>query len=117
MSETQLEKTIGSNISRYRTELGLTQSQLAEKVGVSTAFISRVERGQKMMKVQTLYATAQALNVSCDALLREGGPETHLENIHRLLVDRPSGYLRGIEKLVMICMEEFEPKAELPSER
>ena len=117
MSETQLEKTIGSNISRYRTELGLTQSQLAEKVGVSTAFISRVERGQKMMKVQTLYATAQALNVSCDALLREEGPETHLENINRLLMDRPSGYLRGIEKLVMICMEEFEPKAELPSER
>ena len=110
MSETQLEKTIGSNISRYRTELGLTQSQAG-------SFISRVERGQKMMKVQTLYATAQALNVSCDALLREEGPETHLENIHRLLMDRPSGYLRGIEKLVMICMEEFEPKAELPSER
>lgn len=47
--------------------------QLAERVGVITVFISRVERGQKMMKVHTLYATAQALTVSCDVLICKKG--------------------------------------------
>jgi transcriptional regulator with XRE-family HTH domain len=63
----------------------MTQVQLAERVGVSTAFISRVERGQKMMKVHTLYATAQALNVSCDALICQEGQTASLENIKKLL--------------------------------
>lgn len=69
MADRTLETTIGKNVSKYREQANMTQSDLAEKVGVSTAFISRVERGQKMMKVHTLYATAQALNVRCDALL------------------------------------------------
>ena len=64
-----LEEIIGTNIAKYREAAGLTQAALAEIIGISTAFVSRVERGQKKMKVETLYATAKALNVSVDALL------------------------------------------------
>lgn len=78
MADRTLETTIGKNVSKYREQANMTQSDLAEKVGVSTAFISRVERGQKMMKVHTLYATAQALNVRCDALLYQDRETTLL---------------------------------------
>lgn len=111
MPETELDHIIGNNIARYRDCAGLSQLQLAERVGVSTAFISRVERGQKRMKVQTLYATARALNVSCDALLsQENDSVAHFENIKLLLKDQPDEYLAGIEKLIRTCIEEFEPK-------
>ena len=69
MAHKILEEIIGKNIARYREAAGLTQATLAEKIGISTAFVSRVERGQKKMKVETLYATAKVLNVSVDALL------------------------------------------------
>lgn len=110
MDEVHLKKIIGDNIAKYRSLAGLTQSQLAEKIGISTAFVSRVERGQKMMKVHTLYATAQALHVSCDALLHEEGPTIQLENMMQLLAGQPPEYLAGIERLVRTCVEEFSPK-------
>lgn len=115
MSEIILEQIVGDNIARYRGLTGLTQAQLAEKIGVSTAFLSRVERGQKMMKVRTLYATAQALGVSCDALLRADGPTPHLENI-KLLFSNHSDYVDGIEKVIRVCLEEFMPKAKETSD-
>lgn len=111
MEKHALEEIVGKNITKYRDSEGLTQAQLAERVGVSTAFISRVERGQKMMKVQTLYATAQALNVSCDALLSQDASTAQMENIKRLLDDQPRELLGGIERLVRACVEEFDPKS------
>lgn len=109
MSEIMLEKIIGDNIAHYRELAGLTQAQLAEKIGISTAFLSRVERGQKMMKVRTLYIAAQVLGVSCDALLHADGPAPHFENIKLLLTKHPD-YMDGIEKVIRACMENFDPK-------
>ena len=110
MAHEALEVIIGRNIARYRETAGLTQATLAEKIGISTAFVSRVERGQKMMKVATLYATAQALRVSCDALLSEDSSAASLENIKQLLTGQTKEYIQGIEKLVRTCVEEFEAK-------
>ncbi|NLV87449.1 MAG: helix-turn-helix transcriptional regulator [Clostridiales bacterium] len=45
MDTKSLESIIGENVAKYRSAAGFTQSQLAERVGISTAFISRVERG------------------------------------------------------------------------
>ena len=96
MAHEALEEIIGRNIARYREVAGLTQATLAEKIGISTAFVSRVERGQKRMKVETLYATAKALNVSVDA-------------------GQSDEYLEGIERMIRVCIEEFEPKEKFPS--
>lgn len=116
MIEHTLQSIIGGNVAKYRESAGLTQAQLAERVGISTAFISRMERGQKMMKVHTLYVIAQALNVSCDALLNTVGPTAQLENIKFLLADQPSEYLAGIEKMIRVCIQEFDPKQKMPSD-
>lgn len=48
MTDLALMETIGKNIKKYREKAHLTQSQLAELVGVENAFISRVERGQNL---------------------------------------------------------------------
>lgn len=88
-------KLIGSNIAKYRKLCGMTQAQLAHQIDVSVPFISRMERGEKLMKLQTLYSVAQALNVSCDALLREESADVHVENIKILLKDQPDRYLPG----------------------
>ena len=110
MDTKSLESIIGDNVAKYRTMAGLTQTQLAERVGISTAFISRVERGQKMMKVQTLYALSQALQISADALLNEKSTNGRLENIKVLLANQPDEYIVGVEKLIRVCIEQFEAR-------
>ena len=40
--ETDILRVIGENTRMYRERAGLTQADLAERVGVGTAFISRV---------------------------------------------------------------------------
>jgi DNA-binding XRE family transcriptional regulator len=49
--------------SRVAPELGLTQEQLAERMGTSHSAISRVESGQHRASVATLERLAQALEV------------------------------------------------------
>jgi transcriptional regulator with XRE-family HTH domain len=46
-----------------RAELGLTQEQLAERMGTSHSAISRIESGQHRTSVATLERLAQALDV------------------------------------------------------
>lgn len=107
MTDPTLSAIIGQNVAKYRFQAGLTQAQLAEAVDVTTAFISRVERGQKMMKVVTLQAIARALHVSCDALLSPEGPEAHRENILYMLSQQSPENIRKIERVIRVCMEEF----------
>ena len=116
MAHKALEEIIGRNIARYREAAGLTQATLAEKIGISTAFVSRVERGQKRMKVETLYATAKALDVSVDALLSTDSSAAQLANINQLLAGQSDEYLEGIERMIRVCIEEFEPQEKFPSE-
>lgn len=56
-------------LREYRKARGLTQQQLAEKVGVSNVSLSNYERGTQMPDILTLTKIANALGVSTDALL------------------------------------------------
>ena len=108
MDKNQLTALIGLNVCKYREQAGMmTQAQLAEKIGVGTPYISRIERGEKTMKLYTLYCLAEALDVTCDALLYRESPSTHVNTIAQLLKDRSTSYLAGIEAIIRACGEHF----------
>jgi DNA-binding XRE family transcriptional regulator len=58
-----------SNILIWREHRGLTQAQLAEKIGKSKPFISMIESRQKTPSVETLKAIANVLEVDIDDLV------------------------------------------------
>ncbi len=60
---------LGKNIAKYRKEKHLTQTSLAEKLGVSFQAVSKWENGYSMPDIQLLPQLAKLLNVSCDILL------------------------------------------------
>lgn len=62
---------IGRRVATYRTERGMRVSDLAREVGVSPSLVSQIERGQSRPSVSTLFAIAEALDVSVDAFFRE----------------------------------------------
>lgn len=65
--------SLGQRIKKERLVRGLTQEKLAEMVGVSTNFISQIERGKSKMSVQNFAALAEALGTSADSLLGNFG--------------------------------------------
>ncbi|MER7168581.1 helix-turn-helix transcriptional regulator [Micromonospora sp. NPDC000207] len=55
---------IGLRIARWRDANGMTQQQLADRIGVTDAYISMIERGRRpVTKRSTLIALASALGV------------------------------------------------------
>ena len=62
---------LNENIKRLRKEKGLTQKGLAEKIGVSTAFISQVENGISKPSDDNLKKIADVLGVTVNELEKE----------------------------------------------
>ncbi len=56
-------KAIGVKIARLRDTLGITTTELARRVGISQAQISRLENGKQGFRSATLARIAKALDV------------------------------------------------------
>lgn len=67
----QLRK-LGLNVSYYRKLKGITQLQLAEKIGISRTHMSNIEAPNvpTSISVETLFAIADALDVPIYLLLK-----------------------------------------------
>ncbi len=59
----KINQQLGDKIARVRKDRRLTQDQLAEKIGVQTATISNIERGETDTSVYTVFKIAQVLRV------------------------------------------------------
>ncbi len=75
MYEINIYEQISANIKKYRKILGITQAELAERVGVSHEFIRRNEskRGIKSFSVDTLWKIALALDIEPGKLFEIDG--------------------------------------------
>ncbi len=63
------QQTMGKRITALRKEKGMTQEQLAEKVGVSAQAVSKWENDLSCPDISILAALSDALGVSTDELL------------------------------------------------
>ena len=54
---------LGQNIKKYRNKKQISQADLAEKLGLSTEYICRVERGQKYLSLRKLFELADILEI------------------------------------------------------
>ncbi len=64
-----MKDTIGSRITQKRKELGFTQEELAEKVGVSAQAVSKWENDISCPDITLLPNLAKVLNTTIDELL------------------------------------------------
>jgi transcriptional regulator with XRE-family HTH domain len=68
-----LDKLIGDRIRARRTELGLTQEQLAQALGLSYQQIQKFERGASRIGAVQLHTLAQRLGLALTDLLPTAG--------------------------------------------
>lgn len=63
--------TVSEKIYTLRTRLGLSQEELAEKLGVSRQSVSKWETGQSVPDLEKIIKLADLFGVSVDELVRE----------------------------------------------
>lgn len=71
--------TMGKEIRQRREKKGWTQQVLAEKVGITGAFLSEIETGKKRPSYETLSALATVFNCSAGDLLNLESEEVRIE--------------------------------------
>lgn len=71
-----MEQTLGKRIMQHRKDMGLTQDQLAEKLGVTAQAVSKWENDQSCPDINMLPKLAEVFGTTTDALL---GRETVYE--------------------------------------
>lgn len=67
-NEQHLRKSIGKKIKLARAKTNYTQEKLAEKLSLSTRYISQLERGIAFGSATTIVNLCKALNISSDFL-------------------------------------------------
>jgi HTH-type transcriptional regulator/antitoxin HipB len=55
--------SLGTAIRQYRREAGLTQAELATRVGIDQSYLSRLEQGQETEQVRRIIAILKQLGV------------------------------------------------------
>ena len=65
-----MKKTLGMMIAELRKEKGMTQLELAEKMGVTDKAISKWERDLSCPDINSLPNLAEILGVSVDELMQ-----------------------------------------------
>ena len=63
------KEPLGERIARIRKEKGYTQTDLAEKIGISQVLVSNYERNRLRPHFEMIVSFAQALEVTADELL------------------------------------------------
>lgn len=75
---------LGARIRSLREERGMKLKELADKSGLSDAFLSRLERGQVSSSVANLIQIAQVLEIGVGELFAAGPDETRSRvTVHR----------------------------------
>jgi len=121
MDDAKLAATIGKSARAARATLGLSQADVAEKLGLSLEFVGRIERGVALPSVPTLVSLAEVLAVSSDVMLGLGTerttrahrnpPPLEQSRIRRLLDRRLNRAPDSTLRVVNLLLAEFENSA------
>lgn len=70
-TESELRKSIGKKIKIARLKTEYTQEQLAEKLSLSTRYISQLERGIAFGSASTIISVCKALDINANFLFSD----------------------------------------------
>ena len=104
-----IDKRIGKRIKQRREELGLTQEQFAERTGLTTNYISTVERGASFPRCEKLITIINALGVSADAIfcdVVDHPGEYKASLLSSKLAELPADEQKRILRMVDLMIEE-----------
>lgn len=105
-------KVFARSLTYHRSRLGLTQAQLAERVGTTPSYVGHLERGEREPSLLTLGALASALNLNVGELFVgndgdavRGPASTSVQELEELMRGRSP---QDVELLVRVARAMFD---------
>ena len=83
-------KIIGLRIQKRRTEMKMTQAELAERIDTNQKHLSRIEGGYHRCTLDLIVAIAKALDVSVDYLIADYEDSTNPSTL-QVIIDEIKG--------------------------
>ena len=108
-----IDKRIGERIKQCREQLGLTQEQFAERLGLTTNYISTVERGASFPRCEKLIAIINGLETSADAIFCDVITHTSEDRsgiLSEELKERPAEEQQLILEIVELMIKQAKKK-------
>lgn len=103
-------KALGKRIHDVRTAKGLTQADLAEMVDLTTKYLSNLECGFRMPRMDTFVDIANALNIDANTLLvdyLDRGPAIESSKVAVMLEKLPADKQRSALRIFEAVLTEF----------
>lgn len=69
--KSEMDKVFGSILKDYRLKNSLTQAEIAEKLGISEKYVSRIETGTGGISKETLAKYMNILGISPNTMYKE----------------------------------------------
>ena len=106
-----MKKTLGMMIAELRKEKGMTQLELAEKMGVTDKAVSKWERDLSCPDINSLANLAEILGVSVDELMQiKKDAENTTQSVEDIIqmVFKAVPMAMGVAVVVLSVMGELE---------
>ena len=105
---------IGQRIRKFRKAYGLSQEELAEKIGISTTHMSHIETGNTKLSLPVLVNIAAVLSVQTDELLYDE-PKKNISALKQELVEvlatcsaRELCILLDVVKAIKVSLNKYD---------
>lgn len=113
------KKSVGQRIQRAREKAGLSQAELAEKVGLSSAAaMSAIECGVRLTRLDKFVAIANALDTTADDLLQDvltRGYESPAAYLNQVMDQLPPFDRKRLLKIIEVFCENLDDEVKLDS--
>ena len=110
MNEVSLRDLFSQNIKRYRKMKGWSQEKLAEKMEISTNYLSEIETGRGWVSPFSLIKLANALEIEVFELFKpqEMQPKDTIERINKCLEDFSTSLKVSFDKSLNDSMRKIQ---------
>lgn len=110
-----VRQVLSARLRERRARAGLSQAELASRAGLSTEFVSRVERGATLPSLPTLMRVCAVLGCTPDDLLLEEATPQNLRALqYRMASASPELAARVLWVADAVLAYGVEPKAARP---
>ena len=109
MNEANLRTILSLNIKRYRQRKGLSQAKLAEKMEISTNYLSEIETKRGWVSPHSLVNMANALDIEVFELFKphETVKIDELNKVNKCLEDFATSVRISLEKSLADSMKKI----------
>lgn len=115
MIDENYRKNFGERVKRCRLNLGYSQVEFAELLGICSSYVCHIENGTRQPTLDVMLSLSKCVDVSLDYLVTGTGEQAQssfdainadlLNRLNKLLAKENSGALR---KLLTILVDNYE---------